>query len=686
MTQPDPLGSRAVLIGTGEYHSERLPSLPGVPNNVADLAVVLSDFSRWGLPPENCQEIIDPDDPAEVITSLIRAADATEDTLIVYFAGHGLLDSDGDLVLATRNTAPDRAQYSGVPYEWVREVLERSQVMRRVVILDCCFSGRALRAMSDTATAVIGQIDVEGTYVLTSAPSNSTARAPEGSRNTTFTAGLLNVLREGIPGSARFLSLDDVYEQTLRALARGGQPRPQRLGTNTIGRLPLVRNGSWQRAFIQPPSVHYDWPSQGDELARGIRDSAAAVAPMLGHRNEDSVRFLDRRLRLWKGGCRTGGELVLEAMKTMRQQYGDGAAMTAVITGVMIDTLESSRSSSAAQSKSSASIEQAADWMRHHLAGGIERLPTELEFSQGVCIALGDHEITKMIAAAAVTAGPSNLEVATSDGTDSMLSFMGKLTIDTTILAPNMCSGPITMHRPWVVVSTDGHLDTRALVKVAGTSLPSLLIISPDFSIAAQRSLLHAFTEIVVVRPTSSSDDLHALSTKLADSDSGTTVARVVERVLITASATTIIGIADDAESTRGRIIVRVAGPEQGSQLALAVRALAITRSIADAGVVAGGGAALFWVSREVGHTNIESEWVRRLFAEPLRQIIRNAGHDPDDVCRQIVNSGDPAVGFDLRTRRVTSMPRVGVLDSVATIRGAIGHATATMSRYLTML
>lgn len=296
MSPPDPLLSRAVLMGSGDYQNGRLPPLPSVAHNVADLAAVLSDPARWGLPPEHCQQIVDPDDPAEVITKLIDAAGAAEDTLVVYFAGHGLLDPDGDLVLATRKTAPDRAQYSGVPYEWVREVLERSQVTRRVVILDCCFSGRALRAMADTATAVIGQIDVEGTYVLTSAPANSTAHAPEGSRNTAFTAGLLDVLRQGIPGSGRFLSLDDVYEQTLRTLVRHGRPRPQRLGTNTIGRLPLVCNGSWRRTHTPPPPARRERPSHGDELVRGARDAAAALAPMLGHRDESSVRFLERRL------------------------------------------------------------------------------------------------------------------------------------------------------------------------------------------------------------------------------------------------------------------------------------------------------------------------------------------------------------------------------------------------------
>jgi len=374
-------------------------------------------------------------------------------------------------------------------------------------------------------------------------------------------------------------------------------------------------------------------------------------------------------------------------MMTMRQQYGDGAVTTAVIIGAMIDTLKSSRSSPVVPGNSSASIERAADWMRHHLAGGVERVPTERELSHGVDNGLGDVDVTKMVVAAVAAVGASNVEVAASDRSDSTLSLTGRLTIDTTILAPNMSTGPITMHRPWVVVSTDGRLDTGALVTAAGTSRPPLLVIAPSLSIVAQRSLLHAFSETVVVRPTRGSYDLDTLSMKLTDADGQATSAKMVDRALITHSSTTIIGIAADAELPRGRMVVRIAsGTEQTSQLALAVRALAIARSIADAGVVGGGGTALFWASHEVDRTKTAAEWVRGPLAEPLRQIIRNAGRDPDDVCGQIVNSADRAVGFDMRTGRVTSMPVIGVLDSVATVRGALGHAVATVSRYLATL
>ena len=153
-----------------------------------------------------------------------------------------MLSNDGHLHLATRKTRRDLLDLTSVPYSLVRQVVDRCRAPRRIVILDCCFSGRALRAMSDTASAVIGQVDVEGTYVLTSSPGTSTSIAPEGARDTAFTSGSLTTLREGVAGRADVLSLDDVYEDVMQAMARFSWPRPQQLGSNLIGRLGIVRN------------------------------------------------------------------------------------------------------------------------------------------------------------------------------------------------------------------------------------------------------------------------------------------------------------------------------------------------------------------------------------------------------------------------------------------------------------
>ncbi|WP_107079511.1 caspase family protein [Micromonospora sp. MH33] len=112
------------------------------------------------------------------------AVNAADDTVIVYYAGHGLLTSHGVLHLAVADTDPEHVTYTAVPVEWLRMALAESPAKNRILILDCCFSGHATTAMSSVSSAVTAAIEINGTYTLASAPAYSTSVAPAGNRFT----------------------------------------------------------------------------------------------------------------------------------------------------------------------------------------------------------------------------------------------------------------------------------------------------------------------------------------------------------------------------------------------------------------------------------------------------------------------------------------------------------------------
>ena len=58
----DPHASRVLLIGSSRYDTLR-PELPAVANNVHELARLLRDPDRWGVPEENCRILLDPASP-----------------------------------------------------------------------------------------------------------------------------------------------------------------------------------------------------------------------------------------------------------------------------------------------------------------------------------------------------------------------------------------------------------------------------------------------------------------------------------------------------------------------------------------------------------------------------------------------------------------------------------------------
>src|SRR5205823_1346205 len=84
---PDPGRSRAVLIGASTYR--HLEDLPAVRNNLAGFRDVLVAPALGGLPADNCTVVAEPARPVDVYRTLRQHAKAAEDTLLVYFVGHG---------------------------------------------------------------------------------------------------------------------------------------------------------------------------------------------------------------------------------------------------------------------------------------------------------------------------------------------------------------------------------------------------------------------------------------------------------------------------------------------------------------------------------------------------------------------------------------------------------------------
>ncbi|GAB2895764.1 hypothetical protein GCM10027074_74170 [Streptomyces deserti] len=253
---PDPGTSTAVLVGVSAYR--HMPPLPTVANNLSRLKEALADRRIWGLPKNRCVTVADPKTSDDLIDPVIEAAKLAKDTLIVYYAGHGFVDRHGALHLTLVGSRPTK-RHTAVPYEWLREaLLENTKARRRVVVLDCCYSGRAIDDMSGPAMPLSAAAGVRGSYVLTSSAENVKALAPRDEECTAFTGELVTVLRDGVPaenGQAKepYLTLDMIYEQVRDSLRDKRRPVPQVQDRGPIGRLPFVHNVAVRTAQNPPP-------------------------------------------------------------------------------------------------------------------------------------------------------------------------------------------------------------------------------------------------------------------------------------------------------------------------------------------------------------------------------------------------------------------------------------------------
>jgi WD40 repeat protein len=245
-----PDGLRAVLIGTGHHDAgSDLPDVPSVATTLDDLAVALE--KRCGFPADGITVVRDPASPAEIGAAVAAAAREAADVLLVHYVGHGILCADGLLHLAAASTSGDPygVQYTGLPYRVLARQIRGSRARHRIVILDCCFSGRALD--DDTglgepdSETLADQTALTGGFVLTSTSRFVPAIAPEGARHTAFTGALLRLLDDGDRQGPAGITLRHVHHYLSAVLPENDLPQPRCRADNATGDLVIAANPAW---------------------------------------------------------------------------------------------------------------------------------------------------------------------------------------------------------------------------------------------------------------------------------------------------------------------------------------------------------------------------------------------------------------------------------------------------------
>jgi Caspase domain len=192
----------SLLIGVGDYQAEGgLTPLKCSARDVAAMAEVLG-APRFMGPDPRCEKVVDPSHEVALreIGRFLKTV-PKDDVLIVYFSGHGLRDSNGDLFLCFTNTDQQDLDFTALNVRRLTENLEGKFLRRVLVVLDCCHSGAAgAMVTKDSLQARINEAeralsDGTGIYYLTS--SASTQVAVEGTENSIFTRHFVNGIRDG---------------------------------------------------------------------------------------------------------------------------------------------------------------------------------------------------------------------------------------------------------------------------------------------------------------------------------------------------------------------------------------------------------------------------------------------------------------------------------------------------------
>jgi uncharacterized caspase-like protein len=130
----------AVFIGIGDYDDRSLGKLPFA---VADAALLQETLTkRSAVPPKQALLLAD--------VSLVRmreglatfiAGVAPNDSLLVYFVGHALRDSEGRVFLAPKEFNQAQMAATGLPLQWLVDQMEASKAKDKLLVLDASHAG-----------------------------------------------------------------------------------------------------------------------------------------------------------------------------------------------------------------------------------------------------------------------------------------------------------------------------------------------------------------------------------------------------------------------------------------------------------------------------------------------------------------------------------------------------------------
>lgn len=192
----------ALLIGVSEY-LPGLNSLPAAEKDIREMQRVLEHHDIGGF--DNVQSLINPSSHnMRIAIETLFSTCTRDDLVLLYFSGHGITDDNNKFYFAscdTQKNAHGLIRSTAVSAGAVHDFMEDSRSKRKVVILDCCYSGAFAKGM--TAKNLMDVVDIqkqlggEGRAVLTSSTSTQYSFEQKGSDLSVYTHYLIEGLETG---------------------------------------------------------------------------------------------------------------------------------------------------------------------------------------------------------------------------------------------------------------------------------------------------------------------------------------------------------------------------------------------------------------------------------------------------------------------------------------------------------
>ncbi|WP_154657175.1 caspase family protein [Hugenholtzia roseola] len=221
--------TQALLIGVSEYQDPALPPLPAAQTNLQKLQTLLASDSI-GMAADNIQTLYNETNPQKVFTALSQATQKAKKTLLIYYAGHGVLDDNNELYLTLSSTTVETVLFSGLSIEMMSRIINKER-LDVILIIDACFSEKAFEYFKKT-----------NYYVMASSKKNTPSKYPLETLYSAFTNEIVEALEKGINNRKREITLRDLYRHVRESLLSKDFPEPRQINTNIIQEKVFAQN------------------------------------------------------------------------------------------------------------------------------------------------------------------------------------------------------------------------------------------------------------------------------------------------------------------------------------------------------------------------------------------------------------------------------------------------------------
>jgi hypothetical protein len=246
----------AILIGCNDY--DNLPALRCPVSDVSEMSKALKDAEIGGF--QEIYSFTDHEPNYEIlpqIEEIITGNLNLNDTLLIFFSGHGKLDQLGKLYLALKNTKNTSMDSTSIAIERIISYIDRSRCKTVLIILDCCYSGaiKGVFHKSGVDDAFTSAIQGRGIQIITSSTGMEQSHEKEGDTNSIFTKFFIEGLTTGHADldNNGIITVDEAYTYTYNLVKGTGLQNPMKFNIDTRGDIILAKNRLYTPVEVPDP-------------------------------------------------------------------------------------------------------------------------------------------------------------------------------------------------------------------------------------------------------------------------------------------------------------------------------------------------------------------------------------------------------------------------------------------------